>query len=218
MANLSLLRLLLLLNIVSSSKLMSSFFDSPWSLIQLSLGPLWGLTRLFLTQKQLLYDYPHLKKTLDGIEAFWDLGCCLLYLCLKILICLNAKNSLFKSSTSKVDLRITLQPRRPMWRLVSDDGYLLSISASLASRGCMLVLPSKYLALVLPIILFLDLRTKLVQDFCCFVKNKNEDLSSIYVTRTSKTTSISSSLTSNAEPFQRYIELFKFLFRIVTFS
>ena len=184
---------------------MSSFFDSPWSLIQLSLGPLWGLTRLFLTQKQLLYDYPHLKKTLDGIEAFWDLGCCLLYLCLKILICLNAKNSLFKSSTSKVDLRITLQPRRPMWRLVSDDGYLLSISASLASRGCMLVLPSKYLALVLPIILFLDLRTKLVQDFCCFVKNKNEDLSSIYVTRTSKTTSISSSLTSNAEPFQRYI-------------
>ena len=60
MANLSLLRLLLLLNIVSASKLVS-FFDSPWSLIQLSLGPLWGLTRLWFTQKQ-----PHLNTVFEN--------------------------------------------------------------------------------------------------------------------------------------------------------
>ena len=142
-----------------------------------------------------------MKTTLDGIEAFWDLGCCLLYLCLKILIFLNVKKS---PKRGKVGMKITLQPpRRPLWRLVTNDGYLLSISASVASRGCLLIMPVKYMAWVLPILLILDLKTQLVKDFTCCIKKKDEH--SIYVTSASKTTSMGSSQTSNTEAIPRYV-------------
>ena len=146
LANISLLRLLLLLDIVSSSKL-SPLFNSPWSLIQLSLGPLWGLAKLYLS-----LDYPvyptHLDKTLNGIEAFWDLGCCLLYLCLRIIIFLNSKILLKLHGSTEIgimDSRIIKESwQRPLWRLVANDGYILSVTASLACRGSIMVLPSIY--------------------------------------------------------------------------
>ena len=101
-------------------------------------------------------------------------------------------------------MKITLQPpRRPLWRLVTNDGYLLSISASVASRGCLLIMPVKYMAWVLPILLILDLKTQLVKDFTCCIKKKDEH--SIYVTSASKTTSMGSSQTSNTEPIPRYV-------------
>ena len=191
LANISLLRLLLLLDIVSSSKL-SPLFKSPWSLFQLSLGPLWGLAKLYLS-----LDYPvyptHLDKTLNGIEAFWDLGCCLLYLCLRIIIFLNSKILLKLHGSTEIGTmcsRIVKESwQRPLWRLVANDGYILSVTASLACRGSIMVLPSIYLPWVLSFVIILDMRTNFVRELSNNTKTK--DTSSTCVTRvaTSRTTS-----------------------------
>ena len=171
-----------------------------------------GLARLYFTNN----NQPHqkldlLNSTFDGIEAFWDFGCCLLYLCLKFLIFLTSKKSTSNSAngrssgSEKIEIQMKLQPREPIWSLITNDGYLPSVSASLACRGCMLVVPLTSLAWIMPIVLFLDLRAKLMQDFGQFYKaHQASSLSSIYVTTASKTTSIGSHSTmSMAKPNPR---------------
>ena len=203
LANISLLRLLLLLDIVSSSKLYP-LFNSPWSLIQLSFGPLWGLARLFLST--LNQPSTHLDLTLDGIEAFGDFGCCLLYLSLKMTIVMNTETKRGHNN-EKIDLKTALEEHRPRWRLVENDGYILSITASLACRGSLLVLPCVYLPWVLPLIIFFDLRTAFLKEFRDIVKTK--DAASIYVTReASKTTSsifTNVTIPDDVESLQRYL-------------
>ena len=205
LANISLLRLLLLLDIVSSSKL-SHLFNSPWSLIQLSLGPLWGLAKVYLCLNIPVYP-THLEKTLNGIEAFWDFGCCLLYLCLRIIIFLNSKILLKSHDSTKMGTIAKESCQRPQWRLVSNDGYILSITASLACRGCILVLPRTYLPWILPLVIILDMRTIFIREFRNNTKTK--DTSSIYVTRveTSRTTSsiFTNYTVSDIESLQRYV-------------
>ena len=207
LANLSLLRLLLLINIVSASKL-SSYFHSPWSLIQLSLGPLLGLARLYFTNYNQRPQTLDLNSTFDGLEAFWDFGCCLLYLCLKILVFLTSKKSTFRGRNDngeKIEIQMKLQPQTPRWSLITNDGYLLTVSASLACRGCILVVPLTSLAWIMPIVLFLDLRAQLMQDVGQFYKaHQTSSLSSIYVTTASKTTSLcSNSSMSMTKPSPR---------------
>ena len=49
----------------------------------MSLAPLIGLVR-FATLEN--WNLPQLKTTWNGLEAFWDLGCCLIFICLRIQI------------------------------------------------------------------------------------------------------------------------------------
>ena len=88
-ANLSLLRLLLLINIVSLSKV-SNYLSSGLSFgLHLSLGPCFGLLRWttsVLTDSEGQKGHFLAAATFEGLETFWDLGCCLLYFCLWLLI------------------------------------------------------------------------------------------------------------------------------------
>ena len=68
----------------SQRRLPSSYLSS-WlgTALHMSLAPLIGLVR-FATLEN--WNMPQLKTTWNGLEAFWDLGCCLIFLCLRIQI------------------------------------------------------------------------------------------------------------------------------------
>lgn len=92
LATLSFLRLLLLICIVSSSRSrrgLPSNYLSSWygTALHMGLGPLLGVIRICTLENWI--NQPQLKATWEGLEAFWDLGCCLIYLCLRIQIQLS---------------------------------------------------------------------------------------------------------------------------------
>ena len=74
---------------------MCSYENSP-----LVLGPILGVARFFCQENWT--EKPQLKLTWDGLEAFWDFGCCLIYLCLRIQIQLSLSRKKLRPSTNMI--------------------------------------------------------------------------------------------------------------------
>jgi hypothetical protein len=173
LANISLLRLLLLINCVSMSKLSGCLNSKIGFCIHLGFGPVFGVVRQVAN-----YYVVRASMTFDGLEAFWDLGCSFLYLCLWILIRLHPKaaktKKLSTSAVAKNSSNITKkqqqQTNSSSFLAASNDGYLLSCAASVIARCCLLVYPWVPLpelgrvvifGLTLPSLIIWDLRAKI---------------------------------------------------------
>ncbi len=95
LANLSFLRLIHLICIIVNTSTLRKYFSSCYALaLHLSLGPAFGLLSCLIKRQA------QLTRTLEGLEAFWDFGCSLLYVCLRIQIQLLVSRKVSKLKTT----------------------------------------------------------------------------------------------------------------------
>lgn len=83
LANLSCLRLLHLISLIQTS-FQKYMKNGVLAFFILFLGPFLGLISLLISKH--VHHPSQLMRTFHGLEVFWDLGCCLLYVCMRIQI------------------------------------------------------------------------------------------------------------------------------------